>query len=63
MQTWKWGGFGLGWSGGWGGGKKERTPPGQAVRSAVPLGVQPSKPPCIREGGDRHLAPSPLGER
>lgn len=52
MQTWKWGGFGLGWQRGGGGGKRLRTPARQAARSAVPLGAQPSKPPCVfGEGG------------
>lgn len=67
MQTWKWGGVGLGWRGGGEENERERerTPARQAARSAVLLGVQPSKPPAaVRgEGGDRHLAPSPLGER
>lgn len=57
MQTWKWGGFGLGWSGG-----KRKRADSRQPGSAVLLGVQPSKPLCAggtsashppRQGSDR----------
>lgn len=62
MQTWKWGGFGLGWRVGRGGEKGESEDSlhpgwalcGAALEAALPRG---------RGGTDRHLAPSPFGER